>query len=66
MVFFGCTEDGHYTVFIPENWNSIIFNTGYNYNDKNTYGRLIFEMYVTDTFQINGVPTDLIWEVQND
>lgn len=66
MVFFGCNEDGHYTVFIPESWNSIMFNTGYDYNNKDTYGRLIFEMYVTDTFQVDGVPTDLIWEVQND
>ena len=66
MVFFGCSEDGHYTVFIPESWESIMFNTGYDYSDKNTYGRLIFEMYVTDTFQVDGVPTDLIWEVQND
>ena len=64
MVFFGCTEDGHFTAYIPESWKSVIFNYGANYADKNTYGHIILEMYVTDTFQVNGKPTDLIWEVQ--
>ena len=63
MVFFGCTEDGHFTAYIPESWEPIVFNAGYDYSDKNTYGRLILEMYVTDTFQIDGKPTNLIWEV---
>lgn len=63
MVFFGLSDDGvHFTAYIPESWNAIIFDAGYNYDDKNTYGRLILEMYVTDTFQINGKPTELIWE----
>jgi len=65
MVFFGCTEDGHFTAYLPESWEPIVFDAGYDYSDKNTYGRLILEMYVTDTFQINGNPTDLIWEVAN-
>ena len=65
MVFFGFTEDGHFTAYIPESWNSIVFDAGYDYSDKNTYGRIILEMYVTDTFQINGVPTELIWEANN-
>lgn len=63
MVFFGCSLDGHFTAYIPESWKPIVFDAGYDYSDKNTYGRLILEMYVTDTFQINGKPTDLIWEV---
>lgn len=65
MVFFGVEDDGYFRAYIPDTWNEIVFNTGYNYSDQNTYGRLILEMYVTDTFQINGKPTDLIWEVQN-
>lgn len=63
MVFFGCSADGHFTAYIPESWEPIVFDAGYDYSDKNTYGRLILEMYVTDTFQIDGKPTDLIWEV---
>lgn len=65
MVFFGCTDDGHFTAFIPDSWNPITFDYGASYADKNTYGHLILEMYVTDTFQVNGKPTDLIWEVQD-
>ena len=64
MVFFGCTEDGHFTAYIPESWNPIIFDYGADYSNKNTYGHIILEMYVTDTFQVRGKPTDLIWEVQ--
>lgn len=63
MVFFGCSLDGHFTAYIPESWEPIVFDAGHDYSDKNTYGRLILTMYVTDTFQINGQPTDLIWEV---
>lgn len=65
MVFFGLSDDGHFIAYIPDSWKEIVFDTGYNYSDQNTYGRLILRMYVTDTFQINGKPTDLIWEVQN-
>lgn len=66
MVFFGLTDDGYFTAYIPDSWHEIIFDTGFNYTDQNTYGRLMLDMYVTDTFQINDHPTDLIWEVQND
>lgn len=65
MVFFGLSDDGHFIAYIPSSWNEIIFDTGYDYSDENTYGHLILKMYVTDTFQINGNPTDLIWEVNN-
>lgn len=65
MVFFGLTDDGHFCAYIPDTWEEIQFDTGYNYSDQNTYGHLILNMYVTDTFQVNGKPTDLIWEVQN-
>lgn len=27
MVFFGLTDDGYFTAFIPESWDDIIFNT---------------------------------------
>lgn len=63
MVFFGLSDDGeHFTAYIPESWHAINFNAGYDYSDKNKYGRLLLEMYVTDTFQLNGKPTELIWE----
>lgn len=63
MVFFGLNDDGYFIAYIPESWKEIQFDTGYDYSDQNTYGRLILDMYVTDTFQINDRPTDLIWEV---
>ena len=63
MVFFGCTADGHFTAYIPDSWDPIYFNYGVDYQDKNTYGHIILEMFVTDTFQVNGRPTNLIWEV---
>lgn len=66
MVFFGLTEDGYFVAYIPDSWNEIQFDTGMDYSDKNTYGRLILDMYVTDTFQtVKGQPTELIWEVNN-
>ena len=65
MVFFGLNDDGYFIAYIPESWNEIQFDTGYDYSDQNTYGRLILDMYVTDTFQVNGKPTELIWEVEN-
>ena len=63
MVFFGLNDNGYFVAYIPDTWNEIQFDTGYNYSDQNTYGRLILDMYVTDTFQINERPTNLIWEV---
>ena len=65
MVFFGLTDDGYFCAYIPDTWDEIQFDTGFNYSDQNTYGHLILNMYVTDTFQVNGKPTDLIWEVNN-
>lgn len=65
MVFFGLNDDGYFIAYIPESWEEIQFDTGYDYSDQNTYGRLILDMYVTDTFQINEKPTNLIWEVAN-
>lgn len=65
MVFFGLTDDGYFCAYIPDTWEEIQFDTGFNYSDQNTYGHLILNMYVTDTFQVNGKPTDLIWEVNN-
>lgn len=56
MVFFGLSEDGHFLAFIPDSWQEIVFDTGYDYSNQNTYGRLILNMEVTDTFQINGRP----------
>ena len=56
MVFFGLSEDGYFLAFIPDTWDEIQFDTGFSYTDQNTYGRLILNMEVDDTFQINGRP----------
>lgn len=38
MVFFGLTEDGYFTAYIPRDW-SFVFDTIIDYNDPN-YGSL--------------------------
>lgn len=44
FVFFGLTDDGYFVAYIPEPWDSIIFNTS-NYDiflsDVPEFGRLI-------------------------
>lgn len=47
QVYFGLTLDGHFVAYIPDSWNDIIFDTGYDY-DLDTYGRLILRFYVDD------------------
>ena len=43
VTWFGLTDDGHFCAYIAENWDGIEFDTGMNYSDKNTYGRLILK-----------------------
>ena len=46
MVYFGLTLDGYFVAYIPETWDEITFDTGADYSDGDTYGRLILEYYV--------------------
>jgi hypothetical protein len=41
LVFFGLTDDGYFCAFIPDGWDEIIFDTGADYEDQNTYGKLM-------------------------
>lgn len=41
MVCFGLDDNGHFVAYIPYSWKFLQFDTGYNYNDKATYGHLI-------------------------
>jgi hypothetical protein len=40
QVYFGLNQDGYFVAYIPDSWDDIIFDTGFNYSDA-TYGRLI-------------------------
>ena len=58
QVWFGLTSDGHFVAYIPESWNDIIFDTGFDY-DLDTYGRLILRMHVDDDFEeVNQTPEE--------
>lgn len=48
MVFFGLTRDGYFCAYVPDSWSDIMFDTGMNYADKRTYGRLILRYNVDD------------------
>lgn len=39
-VFFGLTDDGYFTAYVPDSWSDIEFDTGYVYGQFD-YGRLI-------------------------
>lgn len=43
FVGFYLDDTGHFCACIPETWQFLRFDTGYNYDDKNTYGHLILE-----------------------
>lgn len=43
FVFFGLTDDGYFYAYIPESWQFLAFDTGYDYSDASTYGHLILE-----------------------
>ena len=47
QVYFGLTLDGHFVAYIPESWEDVFFDTGFNYNED-TYGRLILRWFVDD------------------
>ena len=41
MIWFGLTMDGYFCAYIPKSWEGIQFDTGMDYSNQNTYGRLI-------------------------
>lgn len=41
FVCFGLTDDGHFVAYIPQTWKFLTFDTGIDYQDKETYGHLI-------------------------
>ena len=41
MVFFELNEDGYFVANIPDQWDDISFDTGLDYDDQRTYGRLL-------------------------
>lgn len=55
QVYFGLTDDGHFIAYIPESWDDIIFDTGFNYADD-TYGRLILRWNVDDSHPVTQTP----------
>lgn len=55
QVYFGLTDDGHFIAYIPESWDDIIFDTGFNYNDD-TFGRLILRWDVDEQYPATQTP----------
>lgn len=51
-VYFGVNEDGHMIAYVPENWNELIFDTGYCYGNAD-YGRLILRWDVDGEQNVN-------------
>lgn len=48
QVYFGLTDDGHFIAYIPESWDDIFFDTGFDYS-LDTYGRLILRWDVDNS-----------------
>ena len=55
QVYFGLTLDGHFVAYIPDSWDDIIFDTGFDY-DKDTYGRLILRWNTENARMVNQTP----------
>ena len=56
QVYFGLTLDGYFVAYIPDSWDDIIFDTGYNYGED-TYGRLILRWDVDNSgYSVNQRP----------
>ena len=53
QIYFGLTLDGHFVAYIPDGWDDIIFDTGYNYDDERTYGRLILKWNVDSSHEVD-------------
>ena len=58
QVFFGINEQGYFVAYIPESWDDIVFDTGFNYG-QDTYGRLILRWDVDNSGEtVNQRPED--------
>ena len=55
QVFFGLNQEGYFVAYIPQSWNDIIFDTGWNYGED-TYGRLILRWDVDSVYTVNQTP----------
>lgn len=55
QVYFGLTLDGHFVAYIPESWDDIIFDTGFDY-ESDLYGRLILRWDVDSILTVNQTP----------
>ena len=55
QVYFGLTTDGHFVAYIPDSWNDIIFDTGFDYA-TDTYGRLILRFNVDSEHEVQQTP----------
>ena len=51
QVFFGLTRDGYFCAYVPDSWNDIVFDTGWNFGDDN-YGRLILRWDVDSVHHV--------------
>lgn len=52
QVYFGLTLDGHFVAYIPESWEDIVFDTGFDYS-LDTYGRLILRWDVDSSHDVD-------------
>ena len=48
QVYFGLTDDGYFIAYIPESWDDILFDTGFDYA-LDTYGHLILRWDVGES-----------------
>lgn len=55
QVYFGLTDDGHFVAYIPESWDDIIFDTGFDYS-SDLYGRLILRWDVNNAHEVTQTP----------
>lgn len=42
-IFFGLTDDGYFAAYIPDSWDFVTFDTGFDPNDTQTFGHLILK-----------------------
>lgn len=52
QVFFGLTDDGYFVAYIPNSWDDIIFDTGWDYS-KADYGCLILRWETASPHTVN-------------
>ena len=55
QVYFGLTDDGYFIAYIPESWDDILFDTGFDYA-LDTYGHLILRWDVGDEHPVTQTP----------